>query len=209
IKDLIAYRVNHETLIRREQEVNLPTAWGDFKLIAYTQLNNQATHMVLRKGTWEKDEPVLVRVHSSCMTGDIFGSCRCDCGDQLHQAMKMIDEVGKGMVVYMSQEGRGIGLVNKIKAYHLQEQGMDTVDANLALGFKADERDYGIGAQIIRDQNATKIRLLTNNPVKRRGLEGYEIEIVETVPLVVEANKYNQKYLKTKAERMGHVLNVD
>ena len=143
------------------------------------------------------------------MTGDIFGSCRCDCGDQLHQAMKMIDEVGKGMVVYMSQEGRGIGLVNKIKAYHLQEQGMDTVDANLALGFKADERDYGIGAQIIRDQNATKIRLLTNNPVKRRGLEGYEIEIVETVPLVVEANKYNQKYLKTKAERMGHVLNVD
>ncbi|MBP6429593.1 MAG: bifunctional 3,4-dihydroxy-2-butanone-4-phosphate synthase/GTP cyclohydrolase II [Bacteroidales bacterium] len=209
IKDLIAYRIHNETLIRREQEVHLPTAFGDFKLIAYTQLNNQATHMVLKKGTWKKDEPIVVRVHSSCMTGDIFGSCRCDCGDQLHQAMKMIDEIGKGMVIYMSQEGRGIGLVNKIKAYHLQEQGMDTVDANLALGFQADERNYGIGAQIIRDQEVTKIRLLTNNPVKRAGLEAFGIEILETLPLDVGHNKYNEKYLKTKAERMGHTLKVD
>lgn len=208
IKDLISYRVANETLIRREEEVMLPTEWGDFNLIAYTQLNTNATHMVLKKGTWTKDEPIVVRVHSSCATGDIFGSCRCDCGGQLHEAMKMIDKEGKGMVVYMSQEGRGIGLVNKIKAYHLQEQGMDTVDANLALGFRADERDYGVGAQILRDQNANKIRLLTNNPVKRRGLEGYGIEIVETIPLVVEINQYNEKYLKTKAKRMGHTLDV-
>lgn len=209
IKDLIAYRIGHETLIRREQEVTLPTEWGNFQLIPYTQLNKNATHVVLKKGTWEKGEPVLVRVHSSCMTGDIFGSCKCDCGEQLHESMRMIEELGKGMIVYMSQEGRGIGFVNKIKAYHLQEQGMDTVDANLALGFKADERDYGIGAQIIRDQNATKIRLLTNNPVKRTGLEGYGIEIVETIPLVVGVNKYNKKYLKTKADRMGHNINLD
>lgn len=209
IEDLIAYRVANETLIRREQEVMLPTEWGDFQLIAYTQLNNDATHLVLKKGTWEKDEPILVRVHSSCATGDIFGSCRCDCGGQLHQAMKMIDQKGKGMIVYMSQEGRGIGLVNKIRAYHLQEQGMDTVDANLALGFKADERDYGVGAQIIRDQNATKVRLLTNNPTKRKGLEGYGIEIIETVPLVVGVNKHNQNYLNTKVKRMGHTLNME
>jgi len=209
IKDLIAYRVAHETLIRREQEVTLPTKWGIFKLIPYSQLNTDATHVVLKKGTWEKGEPVLVRMHSSCMTGDIFGSCKCDCGDQLHESMRMIDELGKGMIVYMSQEGRGIGFVNKIKAYHLQEQGMDTVDANIALGFKADERNYGIGAQIIRDQNATKVRLLTNNPVKRTGLEGYGIEIVETIPLVVGVNKFNEKYLKTKANRMGHTLNID
>ncbi len=209
IKDLIAYRVAHETLIRREQEVTLPTKWGIFQLIPYSQLNTDATHVVLKKGTWEKGEPVLVRMHSSCMTGDIFGSCKCDCGDQLHESMKMIDELGKGMIVYMSQEGRGIGFVNKIKAYHLQEQGMDTVDANIALGFKADERNYGIGAQIIRDQNATKVRLLTNNPVKRTGLEGYGIEIVETIPLVVGVNKFNEKYLKTKANRMGHTLNID
>jgi 3,4-dihydroxy 2-butanone 4-phosphate synthase/GTP cyclohydrolase II len=209
IEDLIAYRVANETLIRREQEVMLPTEWGDFQLIAYTQLNNDATHLVLKKGTWEKDEPILVRVHSSCATGDIFGSCRCDCGGQLHQAMKMIDQKGKGMIVYMSQEGRGIGLVNKIRAYHLQEQGMDTVDANLALGFKADERDYGVGAQIIRDQNATKVRLLTNNPIKRKGLEGYGIEIIETVPLVVGVNKHNQNYLNTKVKRMGHTLNME
>lgn len=208
IKDLIAYRVANETLIRREEEVMLPTEWGDFHLIAYTQLNNNATHMVLKKGTWEKDEPITVRVHSSCATGDIFGSCRCDCGGQLHEAMKMIEKEGKGLVVYMSQEGRGIGLVNKIKAYHLQEQGMDTVDANIALGFKADERDYGIGAQILRDQNATKVRLLTNNPVKRRGLEGYGIEIIETIPLVVGVNQYNKNYLKTKAKRMGHTIDV-
>ncbi len=208
IKDLIAYRIEKETLIRKEEEVFLPTEWGNFQLIAYTQLNNNATHLVLKKGSWEKDEPVLVRVHSSCATGDIFGSCKCDCGDQLHKAMQLIEEEGKGMVVYMSQEGRGIGLVNKLKAYHLQEQGLDTVDANLELGFKADERDYGIGAQILRDQNVTKMRLLTNNPVKRNGLEGYGLTIVETVPIVIEPNQYNEKYLKTKQDRMGHTLDL-
>ena len=208
IKDLIAYRIEKETLIRKEEEVFLPTEWGNFQLIAYTQLNNNATHLVLKKGTWQKDEPVLVRVHSSCATGDIFGSCKCDCGDQLHKAMQLIENEGKGMVVYMRQEGRGIGLVNKLKAYHLQEQGLDTVDANLELGFKADERDYGIGAQILRDQNVTKMRLLTNNPVKRNGLEGYGLEIVETLPIVIEPNKYNEKYLKTKQDRMGHTLDL-
>ena len=209
IKDLIAYRVAHETLIRKEEEVSLPTKWGDFRLMAYTQLDNGATHMVLKKGEWNDDEPVLVRVHSSCATGDIFGSCKCDCGDQLHRAMEMIDKEGKGLVVYMSQEGRGIGLVNKLKAYHLQEQGLDTVDANLRLGFKADERDYGIGAQILRDLNVKKMRLITNNPVKRSGLEGYGLQIVETVPIVIEPNPYNQRYLKTKQDRMGHSLNLD
>lgn len=208
IKDLIAYRVEKETLIRKEEEVFLPTEWGNFQLIAYTQLNNNATHLVLKKGSWDKDEPVLVRVHSSCATGDIFGSCKCDCGDQLHKAMQLIEQEGKGMVVYMSQEGRGIGLVNKLKAYHLQEQGLDTVDANLELGFKADERDYGIGAQILRDQNVTKMRLLTNNPVKRNGLEGYGLQIVETLPIVIEPNQYNEKYLKTKQDRMGHILDL-
>ncbi|MDR1725698.1 MAG: bifunctional 3,4-dihydroxy-2-butanone-4-phosphate synthase/GTP cyclohydrolase II [Bacteroidales bacterium] len=206
IKDLIAYRIMHETLIRKEEEVFLPTQWGEFKLIAYTQLNSNTTHLVLRKGEWEKNEPILVRVHSSCATGDIFGSCKCDCGEQLHTAMNMIEKEGKGMVVYMSQEGRGIGLVNKLKAYHLQEQGMDTVEANIALGFKADERDYGIGAQIIRDMGVGKIKLMTNNPVKRKGLEGYGIEIVETVPLIIPPTKYNKKYLQTKKERMGHNL---
>ena len=206
IKDLIAYRVAHETLIRKEEDVSLPTKWGDFRLIAYTQLDNGATHMVLKKGEWKDDEPVLVRVHSSCATGDIFGSCKCDCGDQLHRAMEMIDREGKGLVVYMSQEGRGIGLVNKLKAYHLQEQGLDTVDANLRLGFKADERDYGIGAQILRDLNVKKMRLITNNPVKRSGLEGYGLQIVETVPIVIEPNPHNARYLKTKQERMGHIL---
>jgi len=208
IKDLIAYRVAHETLIRREQEVFLPTRWGNFQLIAYTQLDNGTTHMVLRKGEWQEDEPVLVRVHSSCATGDIFGSCKCDCGDQLHRAMEMIEAEGKGLVVYMSQEGRGIGLVNKLKAYHLQEMGYDTVDANLKLGFKADERDYGIGAQILRDQKVTKMRLVTNNPVKRTGLEGYGLEVTEIVPCVVEPNKYNERYLKTKQDRMGHELHL-
>ena len=208
IKDLIAYRVSHETLIRKEQEVFLPTEWGNFNLIAYTQLDNGATHMVLRKGEWQEDEPVLVRVHSSCATGDIFGSCKCDCGDQLHQAMRMVDEAGKGIILYMSQEGRGIGLVNKLRAYHLQEQGLDTVDANLQLGFKADERDYGIGAQILRDLNVKKMRLITNNPVTRAGLEGYGLEITETVPIVIPPNKYNERYLKTKQDRMGHDLHL-
>jgi 3,4-dihydroxy 2-butanone 4-phosphate synthase/GTP cyclohydrolase II len=208
IKDLIAYRVAHETLIRREQEVFLPTQWGNFQLIAYTQLDNGTTHMVLKKGEWEEGEPVLVRVHSSCATGDIFGSCKCDCGDQLHHAMEMIEREGKGLIAYMSQEGRGIGLVNKLKAYHLQEMGLDTVDANLKLGFKADERDYGIGAQILRDQHVTKMRLITNNPVKRTGLEGYGLEVTEIVPIVIEPNKYNERYLKTKQERMGHELHL-
>ena len=208
IKDLIAYRVYNETLIRKEQEVFLPTEWGNFQLVAYTQLNNNATHMVLKKGDWEEGEPVLVRVHSSCATGDIFGSCKCDCGTQLHQAMQEIEKEGKGLVVYMSQEGRGIGLINKLRAYHLQEQGYDTVEANLKLGFKADERDYGIGAQILRDQKVTKMRLMTNNPVKRKGLEGYGLESIDTVPIVIEPNKYNEKYLKTKQDRMGHNLDL-
>ncbi len=209
IKDLIAYRVAHETLIRKEQEVFLPTRWGNFQLIAYTQLDNGNTHMVLKKGEWEEGEPVLVRVHSSCATGDIFGSCKCDCGEQLHRAMEMIEKEGKGLIAYMSQEGRGIGLVNKLRAYHLQEQGFDTVDANIKLGFKADERDYGIGAQILRDQKVSKMRLITNNPVKRTGLEGYGLEVTEIVPIIVEPNKYNERYLKTKQERMGHDLHIN
>jgi len=209
IKDLIAYRVAHETLVRREQEVFLPTQWGNFQLIAYTQLDNGSTHMVLRKGEWEEGEPVLVRVHSSCATGDIFGSCKCDCGEQLHHAMQMIEREGKGLIAYMSQEGRGIGLVNKLKAYHLQEQGLDTVEANLQLGFKADERDYGIGAQILRQEGVTRMRLITNNPVKRTGLEGYGLEVTEIVPLVETPNKYNERYLKTKQERMGHALRME
>ena len=208
IKDLIAYRIAHETLIRREEEVFLPTRWGDFRLIAYTQLDTGTTHMALRKGDWQPGEPVLVRVHSSCATGDIFGSCKCDCGDQLHKAMEMIEHEGKGLIVYMSQEGRGIGLVNKLKAYHLQEQGLDTVEANLKLGFKADERDYGIGAQILRDQQVTQMRLITNNPVKRTGLEGYGLTVTEIVPCIIQPNRYNERYLKTKQERMGHRLGL-
>ena len=208
IQDLIAYRVQKETLIRKEQEVNLPTQWGNFKLIAYTQLNNGNTHLVLKKGDWDKDETIMVRVHSSCVTGDIFGSCKCDCGAQLHQSMQIIEHEGKGMVLYMNQEGRGIGLVNKLKAYHLQEMGRDTVEANLELGFRADERDYGIGAQILRDQNATKIRLITNNPTKRAGLRGHGIDIVETIPIIIEPNKENIRYLKNKQEKMGHNLHL-
>lgn len=208
IQDLIAYRIKTEKFIRKEQEVNLPTQWGNFKLIAYTQLNNNSTHLVLKKGDWNDGDPVLVRVHSSCATGDIFGSCKCDCGAQLHRSMEMIEKEGKGMVLYMSQEGRGIGLVNKLKAYHLQELGRDTVEANLELGFKADERDYGIGAQILKDQNASKIRLITNNPAKRVGLNGYGIEIQETVPIIIEPNDINRNYLKTKQEKMGHTLNL-
>ena len=208
IRDLIAYRVAHETLIRKEEEVFLPTQWGNFQLIAYTQLDNGATHLALKKGDWQPGEPVMVRVHSSCATGDIFGSCKCDCGEQLHRAMEMVEHEGKGLILYMSQEGRGIGLVNKLKAYHLQEQGLDTVDANIQLGFKADERDYGIGAQILRDLGVTQMRLITNNPVKRSGLEGYGLTIVDTLPIVVHPNRYNERYLKTKQERMGHNLNL-
>lgn len=208
IQDLIAYRLRTETFIRREEEVTLPTEFGNFKLIAYSQLNNNITHLALKKGNWEKDEPVLVRVHSSCATGDIFGSCKCDCGHQLHESMRMIEKEGKGLVLYMSQEGRGIGLINKLKAYHLQEQGRDTVEANLELGFRADERDYGIGAQILRDLNATTIHLITNNPTKRVGLAGHGITIKDIVPLIIEPNTYNEKYLITKQEKMGHRLDI-
>lgn len=208
IKDLIAYRLEHERLVKKEEEVTLPTRWGVFKIIAYTETFTGVTHLALKKGEWEKDEPILCRVHSCCATGDIFGSMKCDCGDQLHRAMQMVEQEGKGIVLYLNQEGRGIGLVNKLHAYHLQEQGMDTVDANVALGFKPDERDYGIGAQILRDMNATNLRLMTNNPLKRVGLEGFGISIKETVPIVVEPNDYNHNYLLTKKERMGHDLPI-
>lgn len=208
IKDLIAYRIQHESLIERGVQVKLPTRWGDFRLIPYRQKSNQLEHIALFKGTWTKEEPVLVRVHSSCVTGDIFGSYRCDCGDQLHLAMEMIEKEKKGVLIYMNQEGRGIGLFNKIKAYKLQEEGKDTIQANIELGFKADERDYGIGANIMRDLGLGKIRLMTNNPVKRAGLEGYGIEIVEVVPLEVKPNPYNLKYLETKKSKMGHLLEL-
>lgn len=209
IKDLIAYRLEHEKLIKKEEEVNLPTHWGNFKIIAYTEENTGVTHLALKKGEWEKDEPILCRVHSCCATGDIFGSMKCDCGDQLHVAMQMVEKEGKGVVLYLNQEGRGIGLVNKLHAYHLQEQGMDTVEANVALGFKPDERNYGIGAQILRDMNATNLRLMTNNPQKRAGLEGFGIKITETVPIIVKPNNYNHDYLLTKKERMGHNLPIE
>ena len=209
IEKLIAYRLQNEKLIRKEQEVTLPTQWGTFKLIAYTQLNNGATHLALKKGDWKEGEPIMVRVHSSCATGDIFGSCKCDCGDQLHRSMKMVDEAGKGLILYMSQEGRGIGLVNKLRAYHLQELGRDTVEANLELGFKADERDYGIGAQILRDLGAPSIRLITNNPAKRVGLSAHGIQIMETIPIIIEPNEINKRYLKTKQEKMGHTLHIE
>ncbi|MCX6231409.1 MAG: bifunctional 3,4-dihydroxy-2-butanone-4-phosphate synthase/GTP cyclohydrolase II [Bacteroidetes bacterium] len=208
IKDLIAYRIKNESLIRREQIVNLPTEFGNFKLHAYTQLTTGITHLALVKGSWKKDEAVLVRVHSSCVTGDIFASYKCDCGQQLHRSMQMIEKEGKGLIVYMNQEGRGIGLLNKLKAYHLQEMGKDTVEANVELGFKPDERDYGIGAQIIRDLDAHKIRLITNNPVKKVGLASYGIEIVETLPLIIEPNEFNFEYLKTKQDKMGHMLHI-
>jgi len=208
IKDLIAYRINHDTLIERQVGTELPTEWGNFHLIAYKQITNNLEHLALIKGTWGKNDPILVRVHSSCVTGDIFGSCKCDCGPQLHAAMQMIEKAGKGIVLYMNQEGRGIGLVNKLKAYHLQDKGMDTVEANLALGFKPDERDYGIGAQILRDLNANKIKLITNNYTKKVGLSAFGLEIVETVPIRITPNKYNLRYLKTKQEKLGHNLNL-
>lgn len=206
IKDLIAYRLEKETLIKEDVRVHMPTKYGDFELIAFTQLNTGEVHMALKKGDWKKDEPVLVRVHSSCMTGDILGSLRCDCGDQLHNALKMIEAEGKGLVLYMNQEGRGIGLLNKLKAYKLQEEGMDTVEANLKLGFSMDERDYGVGAQILRHLNISKLKLISNNPKKRAGLLGYGLEIVDTVPIEIIPNKHNEKYLQTKRDKMGHKI---
>lgn len=208
IKDLIEYRLKKESLIERQLDVDLPTELGHFKLFAYKQIANGTDHLALVKGEWKADEPVLVRVHSSCVTGDIFGSCRCDCGPQLHKAMEMVEKEGKGVIVYMNQEGRGIGLLNKLKAYKLQEKGIDTVDANLQLGFKMDERDYGVGAQIIRDLGITKMKLLSNNPRKRTGLIGYGLEIVENIPIEIKSNPHNENYLKTKKEKMGHKLNL-
>jgi 3,4-dihydroxy 2-butanone 4-phosphate synthase/GTP cyclohydrolase II len=209
IKDLIAYRLRHETLIKKEIEVKMPTEFGNFDLVAYRQINTEEIHLALVKGIWKKNEPILVRVHSSCITGDIFGSCRCDCGAQLHKAMQMVENEGKGVILYMNQEGRGIGLLNKLKAYKLQEQGKDTVEANIELGFKMDERDYGIGAQILRDLNVSKIRLISNNPKKRVGLMGYGLEIVENIRIEIEPNPHNEAYLKTKRDKMGHeILNL-
>jgi 3,4-dihydroxy 2-butanone 4-phosphate synthase/GTP cyclohydrolase II len=208
IEDLIKYRLEKETLIERMVDVQMPTAHGDFKLYAYRQNITGQEHLALVKGEWQQDEAVLVRVHSSCMTGDIFGSCRCDCGPQLHKAMDLINREGKGVIVYMNQEGRGIGLLNKLKAYKLQEEGLDTVEANLKLGFRMDERDYGVGAQILRDLGVTKMKLLSNNPTKRAGLIGYGLEIVERVPLEVPPNPHNLHYLETKRDKMGHTIHV-
>ena len=208
IKDLIAYRLKKESIIEVGEEVDMPTEWGHFRLVPFRQQSNGLEHMALVKGEWREDEPVLVRVHSSCATGDILGSKRCDCGQQLHAAMQMIEKEGKGVVVYMQQEGRGIGLMNKIEAYKLQEEGYDTVDANVHLGFKPDERDYGCGAQMLRHLGVHKMRLLTKNPTKRVGLESYGLEIVENVPIEVIPNKYNERYLKTKRDRMGHTLHL-
>jgi len=204
IKDLIAYRIEKESLIEKVTDVNMPTNYGDFKLAAYKQTNTGDIHMALVKGSWEPDEPILVRVHSSCATGDIFGSCRCDCGAQLHAAMEKVDKAGKGVVLYMNQEGRGIGLLNKLRAYKLQEEGYDTVEANHRLGFKMDNRDYGIGAQILRDIGVKKIKLISNNPKKRTGLIGYGLEIVESVPIEITPNEHNIRYLTTKRDKMGH-----
>ncbi|WP_428654848.1 bifunctional 3,4-dihydroxy-2-butanone-4-phosphate synthase/GTP cyclohydrolase II [Runella sp.] len=206
IKDLIEYRLRTESLIKREIAVDMPTEWGHFDMIAYRQLNTDELHLALIKGSWEKDETVMVRVHSSCATGDIFGSCRCDCGPQLHAAMEMVEREGKGVVLYMNQEGRGIGLINKLKAYKLQENGLDTVEANLALGFKMDERDYGVGAQILRDLGISKINLISNNPKKRVGLMGYGLEIVDNIQIEMKANPHNESYLRTKYNKMGHRL---
>ncbi len=209
IKDMIAYRLRTESLIEIGDTVDMPTEYGHFKLIPFRQKSNGLEHIALIKGHWEKDEPVLVRVHSSCMTGDIFGSMRCDCGEQLHKSMQMIEKEGKGAVVYLQQEGRGIGLMAKIAAYKLQEEGYDTVDANLHLGYDADERSYGVGAQILREIGVCKMRLLTNNPVKRAGLEGFGLEVVENVPIEITPNPFNERYLRTKKERMGHTLHFN
>ena len=209
IKDLIAYRLKQESLVEKGVEADMPTAFGHFRIIPFRQKSNGLEHVALIKGTWEKDEPVLVRMHSSCATGDIFGSQRCDCGEQLHKSMQLIEKAGKGAIVYLIQEGRGIGLMNKIAAYKLQEEGLDTVDANIHLGFDPDLRDYGVGAQSLREIGISKIRLLTNNPVKRVGLEGYGLEIVENVPIEITPNKYNERYLHTKKERMGHTLHFN
>ncbi len=206
IKDLIAYRLQTESLIEREVSVQMPTKYGYFELTAYRQTNTNDIHLAIKKGQWLPDEPVLVRVHSSCVTGDILGSLRCDCGDQLHSSLQQIEAEGKGVVLYMNQEGRGIGLVNKLKAYKLQEDGMDTVEANLELGFAMDQRDYGVGAQILRDMGVSKMKLMTNNPKKRAGLLGYGLEVVEAVPIEIEPNQHNQKYLFTKRDKLGHEI---
>ena len=209
IEDLIAYRLQKESLIEREVDVNLPTVYGDFHLYAYKQVTTGQEHLALVKGEWKKDEAVLVRVHSSCLTGDIFGSCRCDCGPQLHKAMEMIEKEGKGVIVYMNQEGRGIGLLNKLQAYKLQENGRDTVQANLELGFESDERDYGVGAQILRDLGVSKMKLMTNNPKKRAGLVGYGLEIISVIQIEITSNKHNESYLQTKRDKMGHTIRVE
>jgi 3,4-dihydroxy 2-butanone 4-phosphate synthase / GTP cyclohydrolase II len=206
IKDLIAYRLKHETLIKEEVRVNMPTKYGNFELCAFTQINTGEVHLAIKKGEWQKDEPILVRVHSSCVTGDILGSLRCDCGDQLHSSLQIIETEGKGVVLYMNQEGRGIGLLNKLKAYKLQEQGMDTVEANVELGFSSDQRDYGVGAQILRALGVTKMKLMSNNPRKRAGLLGYGLEIVDTVAIEINPNEHNEKYLFTKRDKMGHEI---
>ena len=208
IRDLISYRLKKESIVEKGETAHLPTKYGDFKIIPFRQLSNGLEHVALVKGEWKEDEPILVRVHSSCVTGDIFGSLRCECGDQLHKAMEMVEKEGKGVIIYSIQEGRGIGLMNKIKAYSLQEQGLDTVDANIQLGFSPDERDYGVGASILREIGVRKMRLITNNPVKRIGLEGYGLEIVENVGIEVGINKYNEYYMQTKKERMGHSLKL-
>lgn len=208
IEQLIEYRMHHESLIERIVDVKMPTKAGDFNLVAYKEKLTDQDHLALIKGEWKEDEPVLVRVHSSCMTGDIFGSCRCDCGPQLEKSMQMIEEAGKGVIVYMNQEGRGIGLLNKLKAYKLQEEGLDTVEANLRLGFKSDQRDYGVGAQILRDLGVTKMKLMSNNPTKRTGLVGYGLEIVENIAIEIESNNHNEFYLQTKRDKMGHLLKV-
>jgi 3,4-dihydroxy 2-butanone 4-phosphate synthase/GTP cyclohydrolase II len=209
IEELIKYRIAHESLVEKVVDVHMPTEWGEFQLHAFKDKSNDMDHLALVKGTWDKDEAILVRVHSSCLTGDIFGSCRCDCGSQLHSAMQQIEKEGKGVIVYMNQEGRGIGLVNKLKAYKLQEGGMDTMEANIELGFKADGRDYGIGAQILRELKVSKMKLMSNNPQKRTGLIGYGLEIVENISLEIPSNVHNANYLRTKRDKMGHSLKID